>query len=118
MHETDAVAAVFCQVVVTDEGDAPTDTVGAVVSPGVFTVTPTLVVRVRPPPTPVMMMVKDPVWAVAFAVMVAVVEQFGVQEVGEKETLVPVPCPDAEKETDELNPFDGVAVIATVVLVP
>lgn len=109
-QETDAVALEYCQLA----GAPDTDTEGLKVSPA-STVKLTESVLVNPPPVPLIVMVNVPVWALPVVEIVKVLEQVGVQDAGLNEAVAPLPSPETENVTDELNPFD--AVVSTVYVV-
>jgi hypothetical protein len=70
-----------------------------------------VVVCDREPPTPVTVIVDDPVGVDAEVVSVTVDEQVGLHDAGEKEAVAPVGRPDAENDTDCEVPETRVAVI-------
>lgn len=65
---------------------------------------------VLPPPVAFTVMVKVPVEALLEVFTVIVLEPDPVTEVGLKLTVSPLPCPEAEKVTEELKPPVGVTV--------
>src|SRR5213080_4657166 len=73
-----------------------------------------VVVLCTPPPSPVTVMVEEPMGVEAEVVRVRVVEQVGVQEMAEKEAVAPLGRPAAEKETDCEVPETRVAVMVFV----
>ena len=66
-----------------------------------------VVVSVRVPDVPVMVIVYCPTTAEAFAVSVTVLYWYPVMEFGEKDAVTPLGKPDAERLTLPVNPFKG-----------
>jgi len=83
-------------------------------------VTVTVVVCVTPPPLPVMVIVRFPVLAVrlALTVMVDVPEPGAAIELGLKDTVTPLPPPEADKLIAELKPPEMAVVIVDVPELP
>ena len=85
---------------------------------GVVTVNPTAVVRVRPAPLPMIVIVELPAGRVAATVIVAVTGASVVSVAEEKFTVTPDGMPLAERVTGALNPDVAVNVILTVPELP
>ena len=66
-----------------------------------------VVVSVRAPDMPVMVIVYCPTAAEALAVSVTVLSWYPVMEFGEKDAVTPLGKPDAERLTLPVNPFKG-----------
>ena len=81
-----------------------------------FTVSETVALWVRPPPTPVIVIGNVPVVALLVAVRVRVLE--AVVGFGLNAALTPLVRPEADKLTLVAKPFWGVTVIVLVTLVP
>jgi hypothetical protein len=103
--------------IVIEVGEA--ETVKPAVTP-LVTVSETVVLCVRPPPVPVIVMVYVPAEVVEATLKVAVElpDPGAAIEDGLKLTVTPLGAPDAVSVTTESNPFDTVLVIVDAPLLP
>lgn len=118
MSEAVAVSVALPDEVKGPREDEERETVGGVMSGGIFTVSTKLVVLVSPPPIAETVMVELPVGVVESVESVRVEEQVGLQEMGENEAVAPAGSPEAEKLTLWVEPERRDAEIELVTELP